>query len=426
MNDFFASELFFSILLNGGIIFILILLSSFFSGSETALTAISKVKIHKLSQKGYKNAKYVYALKEKKDRLIGSILVGNNLVNILASSLATKLCLDIFGTNGVFYATAIMTVMIVLFAEILPKTYALYHSEKTSLFVAPAINLIVKLFKPITFLLDIVIKKCFIITPTSSTLISSLDELRGTIELQYKEKSIIKSDRDMLSSILALSETEVSSIMTHRKNILTINADQSSKDILETIAKAPHTRIPIWKDNKDNIVGVLHAKDVLKTNIYSTKNIDDINFLKIASKPWFIPESMTLKDQLFNFKKERNHFAIVVDEYGSVMGIVTLEDILEEIVGEIKDEYDKGDVINCKKITDNKYLIYGFATIRDINKELDLELPEDDASTVAGLIINHIERIPDREESFDINGLNFYIKEKRKNQITKIILKKKT
>jgi Mg2+/Co2+ transporter CorB len=411
-------------------IFILIILSAFFSGSETALTVISKAKIHKLMQKGYKKAHYINKLRLSKDHLISNILVGNNLVNILASALATKLCLDYFGDNGVIYATIIMTFIVVLFAEIIPKTYALYNTDKTSLFVAPILNILFKIINPIASIIRF-FASLFLSKSTTedesenkSNLISAIDELRGNIEVQHKEGSILKHDRDMLDSILDLSIAEVSQVMTHRKSMLTINLDDSNEKIIETISKSTFTRIPLWKDKKDNIVGILHAKDVLKTTTYSTKKTKEIDFLKVSTKPWFIPENTTLREQLFAFKKERAHFAIVVDEYGSVEGIVTLEDILEEIVGDIKDEHDKGTTENYTKIDDNTYLVSGTVTVRDINRDLDLEFPEDDASTVAGLLINACEKIPEREEEFTLHNFKFKVLEKRKNQITKLQLTK--
>ena len=410
-------------------IFVLIVISAFFSGSETALTALSRAKIHKLVQKGYKKAIYVSKLRKNKERLIGSILIGNNLVNILASALATKLFLDIFGNNGVAIATITMTIIVVIFAEVLPKTYALYNAEKVSLTVSTLLRVLIQILTPLTiivqFFTNIFLKPILNHRKDNKNdLITAIEELRGTIELHYKEGGVLKQDKDMLDSILELSATEVSSIMTHRKSMFTVNyADENTK-ILEMIAKSSYTRIPLWQNHKDNIIGVLHVKDVLKTTLYSTKEVSKINFSKIASKPWFIPENTTLREQLFAFKKERNHFAVVVDEYGSVMGIVTLEDILEEIVGEIKDEHDKGSIQYYKKISDNTYIIEGNATVRDINRDLDLSLPENNASTLAGLLIDLCKKIPDRGEKFEFYGFKFKVVEKHKNQITKLKLSK--
>ena len=406
-------------------IFLLIILSGFFSSSETALTALSRAKIHKLMQKGNRRARFVNRLRENKENLLSTILIGNNLVNTMASALTTKVFLDYFGESGVIYATIVMTICLVIFAEILPKTYALYNAEKVSLFVSYPLRVLVKLFRPISFIIqkivDLLLRTIGINKKSKENdLISAIEELRGTIELHHKEGGVLKQDKDMLDSILDLAETEVSSIMTHRKNMFTVNANDTSTKILENISKAPYTRIPLWKGEKDNIVGILHAKDVLKTTIYSTKEIKEIDFLKIASQPWFIPETTTLREQLFAFKTRRSHFAIVVDEYGSVMGIITLEDILEEIVGDIKDEHDKGALQTFKKVNDDTYIVDGDTPVRDINRDLDLELPEEDASTIAGLLINSCERIPERNEKFEFFGFEFTVVERYKNQITKL------
>ncbi|MFZ8864839.1 MAG: HlyC/CorC family transporter [Rickettsiales bacterium] len=408
-------------------IFILIILSAFFSSSETALTALSRAKIHKLVQKGNKKALYVHQLREKKENLLSTILIGNNLVNTLGSALATMIFINYFGQAGVIYATIIMTICLVIFAEILPKTYALFNAEKVSLFASSILRFVVKIFRPISIIIEYIVSfllKMIGINQKSKEhdLISAIEELRGTIELHHKEGGVLKQDKDMLDSILDLAETEVSTVMTHRKNMFTVNASDTSNKILENISKAPYTRIPLWREEKDNIVGILHAKDVLKTTIYSTKKIKEIDFLKIAAKPWFIPETTTLREQLLAFKTRRNHFAIVVDEYGSVMGIITLEDILEEIVGDIKDEHDKGSVKTYKKIHEDTYIIDGDTTIRDINRDLDLELPEDDASTIAGLLIKACEKIPERGERFEFFNFEFTVLERYKNQITKLKL----
>lgn len=409
------------------IVFFLIILSAYFSSSETALTTASKAKLHKLKKSGNKRAKIVNSLRADKNSLISTILIGNNLVNILASAIATKLFLEIFGDNAILYATAIMTVIVVIFAEVIPKTYALHHSEKISLAVAPIMRIVVFLLKPFVkithFFSNAFLPKKKEIH-RKKDLISAIEELRAIIELHHQDGSVDKADRDMLDSVLDLSETEVVSIMTHRKNMFMVNADEDNKTIIENILKSPYTRIPVWQGSKDNIIGILHVKDILKAETYSTKDITEIDFLKLATKPWFIPETTSLRDQLLAFRIQRNHFAVVVDEYGSVMGIVTLEDILEEIVGDIKDEHDKGGLSNFRQVSENSYLADGAAAIRDFNREYDLDLPEDDASTLAGLLIYHAEKIPDRNESFDFLGFKFTALEKHKNQITKLKITK--
>lgn len=412
------------------IIVILIALSAFFSSAETALTSLSRAKIHKLKKQGNKKALLVSNLRKDKDLLISSILIGNNIVNILASALATTLCLRLFGENAVAFATIAMTVLIVIFAEVIPKSYAIYNAEKLSLFLAPFLRILFVFLTPIAKLIRVFTQKFF--TPhkkhknQKEDLISAIEELRSVIELHQKEGLIIKEDRDMLDSILDLSETDVNAVMTHRKHMYTIDADMPNEEILEHMLKSPYTRMPIWRETKDNIIGTIHAKDLLKAQMYSTKKFKELDITKIASKPWFIPETTSLKDQLRAFRSKRNHFAIVVDEYGSVEGIITLEDILEEIVGDIKDEHDKGALILYRQTGNDSLIADGSATIRDINRDLDFELPEDDAATIAGLLINIAGQIPDRGEIFTAYNFEFKVIEKHRNQLTKIGIRKLT
>ncbi|MBL6785125.1 MAG: HlyC/CorC family transporter [Rickettsiales bacterium] len=409
-------------------ILLLIFLSAFFSSSETALTSLSRAKIHKLKKQGDKSASLVSDLRKDKDLLISSILIGNNIVNILASVLTTTIFINLFGENAIALATITMTLLLVIFAEVIPKSYAIYNAEKLSLIIAPYLRIFIIILAPIAKLLRLFTQK--FITPNNNKnnpkedLISSIEELRGVIDLHQKEGRIIREDKEMLDSILDLSETDVNSVMTHRKHLHTLNADSSNEEILEQMLKSPYTRMPIWRNNQDNIIGTIHAKDLLKAQRYSTKKFKELDITKIASKPWFIPESTPLKDQLYAFRKKRNHFAVVVDEYGAVQGVITLEDILEEIVGDIKDEHDKGALTNFKKTGENSIIAEGSATIRDINRDSDFELPEDEAATVAGFLINIAGKIPERGEIFSYNNFEMKVIEKHKNQITKIGIKR--
>jgi Mg2+/Co2+ transporter CorB len=408
-------------------IVILIFLSAFFSSSETALTSLSRAKIHKLKKQGNKRAKLVSELRKDKDLLISSILIGNNIVNILASVLTTTLFIKLFSESAIALSTVTMTLLLVIFAEVIPKSYAIYNAEKLSLKLVPFLKVFLLLLNPFAKILQIFTQK--LTSPKRNNnekddLISAIEELRGVIDLHQKEGLIIKEDKEMLDSVLDLSETDVNAVMTHRKHMLTINSDTSNDEILEQMLKSPYTRMPIWRNNKDNIIGIIHAKDLLKAQRYSTKEFKELDITKIASKPWFIPESTPLKDQLYAFRKKRNHFAIVVDEYGAVQGVITLEDILEEIVGDIKDEHDKGALTSYKKTGNNSIIAEGSTSIRDINRDSDFELPEDDATSIAGLLINIAGKIPERGESFRFNDFELKVVEKHKNQITKISVKR--
>lgn len=406
-------------------IVVLIVLSGFFSGSETGLTAVSKGKIHTLKNSGNKRAKIVSKLREDKDGLIGTLLLGNNAVNILASALATSLAIDYFGDNGVIYATIIMTLAVLIFAEVLPKTYAFYNAERISLFVAPVILILVKIFLPITKSVQIIVDIFMKIIGVKKDYVQqeddSSDELRGAIDLQHFEGKMVKHDKDMLSSILDLSEVEIQEIALHRKNIHSIDVNKPNSEIIDFVLDSNYTRIPIWEESPDNIIGILHAKLLLKEVRKSKDNIDDIDIKKLAIEPWFVPETNNLRMQLLQFRQKRNHMALLVDEYGALAGLVTLEDILEEIVGQIDDESDFITSI-AKKVGNDKYLIKGDASIRDINRNLDWKLSDEDASTIAGLLINVNGDIPQKNTEIIIGKLKFKIISKKDNQIIAVLV----
>ena len=369
--------------ISSAIIFILLMLSGFFSGSETALTAASKSRLHNWEKEGSKRAGLVNKIRSRKDRMIGALLLGNNLVNILASALATSLLIKIFGEAGVVYATLIMTVLVLIFAEVLPKTYALTHADKMSVFIAPVIRVVVWLFFPVSEAVNYVVRltlKLFGADMSKMQDGSHMEVLRGVIDLHEGADQETHQQRAMLRSILDLFEVDVEKIMTHRKNILMLDAENPIEQIIEEALDSPYTRMPVYRESTDNIVGVLHAKALmreLKMCEREGQALDSIDIEELATDPWFVPESTTLHDQLQAFKSRREHFAVVVDEYGSFMGIVTLEDILEEIVGEIDDEHDET-VIGVRKQADGSYLVDGDVTIRDLNREFDWELPDDE------------------------------------------------
>ena len=413
-----------SIWITLGIIAILLFLSAFLSGSETALTAASRARLHAKAKNGSKRAKLVESLIENKERLIGAILLGNNLVNILASALATSVLMSIFGDGGVLYATLIMTIFIVIFSEVLPKTWAINQPDNFALKVAPTIKLLVTILTPFTIAVQAIVSfllRLFGIKNDNQSNLNGLDEIRGTVDLLHHEGEVIKSDKDMLGGILNIKDLEVDDIMVHRTRIVALDADQPSKELINQVLKSPYTRMPLFKGETDNIIGLVHAKDVLRALIKAKGNIDEVNIKKLATKPWFIPETTPLEAQLNSFLKGKSHFALVVDEYGEVQGLITLEDILEEIVGDISDEHD--DVIEgIKKQHDGSFIIDGALPIRDINRALDWNLPEDEATTIAGLVIHEAKTIPEKAQQFTFYGFRFKILEKISNRITKLVI----
>ena len=364
----------------------------------------------------------VNRLYEHKERLIGAILLGNNLVNIMASALATSMLIALFGDAGIAYATIAMTLLVLIFAEILPKTYAFRNANQAARDVAPAVNILVSVLTPVTAVINFVvgaILKVFRIEYHAEEVFG--EELRGAIELHAGEdeddEEDVKQERAMLRSVLDLGEVQVGEIMIHRKNITAIDADLPPKQVVNEVLESPYTRFPLWRDDPDNIVGVLHAKSLLRELRTLGEDLTDLDVMTLAAKPWFIPEQTLLDDQLNAFRQRREHFSLVVDEYGSLMGVVTLEDILEEIVGEIDDEHDVS-VSGVVPRADGSYLIDGGVTIRDLNREFEWKLPDEEAATVAGLVLHDSRRIPEVGQRFMFYEFRFGIVRRHRHQIT--------
>ncbi|MBD22858.1 MAG: hypothetical protein CL572_04260 [Alphaproteobacteria bacterium] len=410
----------------------LVILSAFFSGSETSLTSASKPRMHNLAKSGKKNAKIFETLFKDKELLICTILFANNLVNVLASALATKILIEITNTDGILYATVIMTLMILVFGELIPKTLALSKSDSYALKIAPFIRFLVILLYPLTVSLNFFV---YILLKIVGVNYSNFkkeeisekreEELRGAIDLHGDDSS--REEKNMLKSILDLDEITVGSIMIPRKDIFSLSVKINYHDLLNKLEDSPHSRIPIWEKNPENIIGVFHVRRLI-----SLKNIDSKNFnIKLlCQKPWFIPESTKLDNQLMEFKKRKEHFSIVVDEYGEFLGIVTLEDIIEEIVGDIDDEQDmlkiSQKVKGIKTLSSSSFLVKGNVNLRDLNKELNTNLPiNNNISTVAGLVLYESRTIPKTKQVFSFFDLKFEILNKTNNQITLLKITKK-
>ncbi|GAB5376622.1 MAG: HlyC/CorC family transporter [Acuticoccus sp.] len=411
-----------------GAILVLIVLSAFFSGSETALTAASRARLHQLEKQGNHNAVIAARLMMTRERLIGSLLVGNNLVNILASALATSALMRLFGEAAVVYATIIMTAMVLIFAEVLPKTLAILRPEGFALTVAPLVRIVVMVFAPVTSTVNTIVQLIlglFGVRADAEAVQSAREEIRGTVDLQHAEGGLHKAERDRLGALLDLAEIDVSDVMVHRTRIRLLNADDPPATIVEEALASPYTRMPLYRGETDNIVGVLHAKDLLRAVQAARGDVNRLDVTDIAKPPWFIPDTTSLHDQLNAFLKRRTHFALVVDEYGEVMGLVTLEDILEEIVGEIEDEYDVG-VEGVTPQTDGSVLVDGSVTIRDLNRALDWTLPDDEATTAAGLVIHEAQMIPDINQAFTFHGVRFEVAERERNRVTRLRLSRVT
>ncbi|HKB22246.1 MAG TPA: HlyC/CorC family transporter [Methyloceanibacter sp.] len=406
-----------------GAILGLLLASAFFSGSETALTAASPAKMHALEQDGSRRARVVNYLLTVRERFIGAILLGNTLANVAASALATSLFLSLFGEQGVAYATVVMTVIVVLFAEVLPKTYAIVNADRMALVVAPAVRFVVALFAPVTNAIQFLVRHTLRLFGASisdeAEVLSAHEELRGTIELIHKEGGVVKLDRDMLGGVLDLRELTVSDIMVHRTKIDAIDAELPTEKIIDLALKSSHTRLPLWRGEREEIVGILHAKTLLRALRDAKGDVSKLDIMKLATPPWFVPDTTTLKDQLNAFLKRKSHFAIVVDEYGEVMGLVTLEDIIEEIVGDITDEMDIASIA-ARPQADGSIIVEGSVPLRDLNRLMDWELPDEEATTVAGLVLHEAQTIPDAGQAFTFHGFRFEVLRRQRNRLTSI------
>ena len=407
------------VLVNMAAILGLLVLSGFFSGSETSITAASQPRMHRLEQRGDQRAKTIRELWERKERMIGAILLGNNLVNILASALATSVLISLFGEAGVAYATIGMTFLVLVFAEILPKTYALLHPDRTALRVSRVIRLVVLAFGPIVQMIEALVggmMRLFRLYPEDGEHPWE-EELRGAIDLHTGPDEETKHEREMLRSILDLDDVSVEEIMVHRRDVEAIDVAQAPRKIVEEALASPYTRLPLYREKPDEIVGVLHAKALLRAVQASPDAVDTLDVLEIANPPWFIPDTTDLLSQLQAFRQRKEHFAIVVDEYGELRGVVTLEDILEEIVGDISDEHDV-DVEGLELRPDGTAIVEGKVTIRDINRRCEWRLPDDEASTIAGLVLHEARRIPAVGQRFAFHGFSFEILGRHRNQIT--------
>ena len=412
-----------------GAVIVLLMLSAFFSGSETALTAASRAKLNGMAEKGSSGAQKALNLMENNERLIGAVLLGNNLVNILATSLATSMFTLLYGSSGVAVATIVMTLLVLIFAEVMPKTYAISNPESAAKSVSPIILVVVRLLSPVVTIIRLLVRfflRLLGVRIDPNTQIMAHQEIAETIALHHSEGGFQKDDRDRLLGALDLKNREVEEIMLHRSNIEMIDADDDPNDILTQALQSPYSRIPIFKNEPENIVGVVHAKDLLRTVDAMVRGakagkegLDAFNILDIAMEPYFVPDSTSLDDQMREFLRRKSHFALVVDEYGSLQGLITLEDILEEIVGEIADEHDVVEE-EVERTKDGQIIVDGSMTIRDINRSCDWSLPDHEANTVAGLVIFEAQTIPTEGQIFSFHGYRFEVLRRERNRIAKI------
>ena len=401
-------------------IFLLILLSGFFSSSETALTAVSEARIHELALQGNKRANTIEKILAKKEKMISTILIGNNLVNIVVSVYATSFAISFFGEFDLIFVTILLTIFLVIFAEVMPKTYAFSNADKLALAVAPVINFFIFILTPATFITEMLAK--IVSKPKIKDEDEKTEELRGMIRLHAGNESRGKERSKMMSSMLDMDEVTIEAVMTHRGGVTMIDIAEEPEEAFKIIGESPYTRIPIYSGTPDNIIGILHAKELFRTlRRRNFKDIRNVKLSELMSQPYFAPETTLLLDQLEVFKTRREHFAVVVDEYGDFRGIVTLEDIIEEIVGEIDDETDIK-VKGVKSQPDGSFIIDGSVTIRDLNRSLGWHLPDQNANTIAGLVLYESKTIPEPGQEFRFHNIRFRILQKKANFISQLRL----
>ena len=417
-------------LITAGAILICLMLSAFFSGSETALTAASKAKLRARADRGDAGAEAAVRVTADSERLIGAILLGNNVVNILAASLATALFTRLLGSGGVALATLVMTILVLIFSEVMPKTYAISSPESVASRVARPIRILTIVLAPVVSVVRAIVGVMLSIaglkTDPGKHMFSLEEEIEGALSIGHAQGAVNKEDRDRLLGALDLGNRTVEEIMRHRSEIQMIDADLPPAKILETVLASPHTRLPVYRDERENIVGVVHAKDLLRAVNRAVRNADDaaaarqFDLMTVVMPPYFVPETSALDEQMREFLKRRTHFALVVDEYGSLRGLITLEDILEEIVGEIADEHDTEEDQTLKPNAQGDYLVEGGMTIRDLNRQLDWDLPDDEANTIAGLVIHMAQSIPEQGQVFSFAGYRFEVVTRRENRISRL------
>ena len=395
-------------------------LSFFFSGSETAMTASSRGTMLRLSKDGDPDASIVTRLLDDRQRLIGALLIGNNVATIVSSALATALLHEWFGDIGVLYASVAMTVLVILFCEMLPKTAAIDTPDRYALSIARLVQRVIQILGPVLDAADWIVRRMLrtvgIVPGAGEPLLTGHESLRGAVDLLHQEGIVGKQDRDMLGGLLNLRDLTIADVMIHRTEVIAADVGEPPEQIVDAILREPVTRVPLWRGTPENIVGILHTRDLLRGIREAGGDTRKVSIMAIARPPWFVPETRSLSEQLMAFRRRRTPLAVVVDEYGEFMGIVTLEDILEEIVGDISDEHDV-EVPGVRPLPDGAVNVDGAVPIRDLNRAMDWNLPDEAATTIAGLVIHEARSIPEAGQSFTFYGFRFEVLRRNRNRL---------
>ena len=402
-------------------LFILIILSGFFSSSETGLMAINRYRLKHLANSGHRGARLAQKLLTRPDRLIGLILLGNNMVNILAASIATVIAIRLFGDGGIWISTLVMTVIVLIFAEVAPKTVAALHPERIAFPASYVLVVLLKLLNPIVWLVNsfanLLLKPFGVKTDVVALERLNRDELRTLVT----EGGHISNDHQrMLVNILDLEQASVEDAMVPRGDIVGIDLDDDWADILSQLTQTVYTRLPVYRESIDNVVGMLHIRTIISKLSLGGLNFEDLQ--RSVRRPYFVPEGTSLTRQLLEFQGKEQRMALVVDEYGDIQGLVTLDDILEEIVGEFTPE-GRGRSRTMRRLDDGNYLVDGSTSVRTLNRRLDWNLPFDEAHTLGGLLIEEMEVIPEGKCSISIGAHIMTIVDIRDNVIHKVLIK---
>ena len=402
-----------------GLLIVLLLGSGFFSASETSLMSLSKIRIRYMEEEGVKGAKLVSSLIEKSSDLLSSILVGNNVVNIAATSVSTSLFINIFGDGGVAIATAVMTVLVLIFGEITPKTIAANSPEKIAVIVSKPISIIMKITKPIVWVFNLLTGIIFKIMGIDNDGVKPFiteEELKAMVNVSHEEGVLEMEEREIINNVFQFGDMQAKEAMIQRLDMVAIDIEDSYDEIIELFKSEKLSRLPVYQESIDDIVGILNIKDIIFLSDEEIENFDIKDYVREA---FFTYEFKKITQLLEEMKKEKTQMAIVVDEYGGTAGLLTIEDLVEVIVGDIDDEYDEEEE-EIVKINDNEYLVEGSTKISDVNEQLGINLESEEFDSIGGFIIGYLKRIPEENEIIEVEDVKFKVESIDKNRINKI------
>ena len=376
---------------------ILVILSSFFSSAETALTTVNKIRLQTLAEEGNKRAVTALRVTENSSKMLSAILIGNNLVNNFTASLATALAIRLLGSGSVGAVTGLLTLVVLVFGEITPKTIATAESEKLALAYAPVIYALVRIMTPVIYIVNHICRvflRLFHVDPDGSMNTMTEMELRTIVDVSHKDGVIEKSEREMIYNVVDFGDSQARDVMVPRADMVTVSADSSYQEILDVFRREKYTRLPVYQGDKDNIIGILNIKD-----FFFAPDTPDFRVTNVMYEPHFTYEYKKTSELLMEMQKNSVSVTIVLDEYGSSIGMISIEDLLEEIVGEIRDEYDEDEKDQIQAVSDLEYLIEGSVKLDDINDALGLSLSSEDYDSIGGLIIEKLDHLPQEGES---------------------------